>query len=229
MKYKLLIFDWDGTLANTHPAVVGCMQQTANDLQLPVPEVEHISISYGLPLKDMICRLFPTAECEVFLKKFQQYCLNHDNRDCLFDDAAKTLQHLQKNNYLMAIATNKIRKELLYSLDHLDLHDCFCAIRCGDDGFVKPQPEVLHGILDELSIKPQNAVMIGDSKYDMLAAQNAKVDAIAVCYEPKQQQNYCNINRSFVSKVLVNYLTICDYLNKVIILQLDCWMMIFEE
>jgi len=164
------------------------MQQVAKDLQLPIPPVEHISASCGMMLKEIICRLFPMAECEVFLKKFQQLCLESNNRDYLFDDASKTLQQLQQNNYLMAIATNKMRKELLFSLNHLEVHDYFCAIRCGDDEFVKPQAQVLHGILDELSIKPQHAVMIGDTKYDMLAAQNANVDAIAIYCEPNQKQ-----------------------------------------
>lgn len=188
MKYKLVIFDWDGTLANTHSAVVSCMQQVARDLQLPIPQVEHITACYGLPLKDIIYRLFPTAEHVVPFKEFQRLCFAHSNHDCLFNDAAKTLQHLQQNNYLMAIATNKIRENLLRALNRLELHDYFSAIRCGDDEFVKPQAEVLHGILDELSIKPQHAVMIGDTKYDMLAAQNANVDAIAICCESSQRQ-----------------------------------------
>lgn len=188
MKYNLLIFDWDGTLANTHSAVVRGMQQVAGNLQLPIPKEEDVSASFGLPLENMVCELFPTADYQVFHKEFHQYCLSNGNRDQLFDDALQTLQNLQKQNYLLAIATNKARKELLSSLDHLELHDYFCALRCGDDNFAKPQPEVLHEILDELSVKPQDAVMIGDSRFDMLVAQNAKVDAIAVCCNEQQKQ-----------------------------------------
>lgn len=194
MKYKLLIFDWDGTLANTHPAVVRTMQQVAADLQLPIPKEEDITAGFGLTLENIVRKLFPTANCQTFHDKFYQYCSNGDNRDQLFDDALRTLQKLQQQNYLLAIATNKTRRELLFSLDHLELHNYFCTLRCGDDDFAKPQPEVLHGILDELSIKPQDAVMIGDSSFDMLVAQNAKVDAIAVCCDKQQKQELLQYN-----------------------------------
>lgn len=194
MKYKLLIFDWDGTLADTHPAVVRCMQQAAADLELPVPEVEHISDAYGLPLEDMVCQLFPTADGKIFQNKFYHYCLKDNNRDQLFDDALHALNTLQDNNYLMAIATNKERRALLASLNNLKLDHYFCALRCGDDGFAKPQPEVLHGILDELAVGPEHAVMIGDSRFDMLVAQNAKVDAIAICCNAQVKQELSQYN-----------------------------------
>lgn len=191
MKYKLLVFDWDGTLANSHPAVVSCMQQTARELQLPVPSARSISAVYGMVLADMICRLFPDVDCRVVQDKFYQNYLTHNYQDQLFADVSQTLQQLQQDDYLMAIATNKSRRGLSQALNALNLQNYFCAIRCGDDGYAKPQPEVLHGILDELSMKAQEAVMIGDSIYDMLAAQNSKVDAIAVCYdlnEAKEQE-----------------------------------------
>ena len=194
MKYKLLIFDWDGTLANTHPAVVRAMQQVATDLKLPVPKEEDVSAAFGLTLANIVRKLFPTADCQAFNEKFYQCCSSGDNRDRLFDDALQTLQNLQQQNYLLAIATNKSRKGLLFSLDHLELHDYFCALRCGDDEFAKPQPEVLHGILDELSVSPQDAVMIGDSSFDMLVAQNAKVDSIAICCNEQQKQELSQYN-----------------------------------
>ena len=188
MKYKLLIFDWDGTLSDSHSAVVACMQHTANELQLPCPTPESIRTAYGLPLDKMIEKIFVNVESQLFATKFYENIIHYRDQEQLFHDAMQTLQYLQQKKYLMAIATNKERKELLFALDNFNLHNYFCAIRCGDDGFVKPQPEVLLNLLDELSVKPQNAVMIGDSIYDMQVAQRANVDAIGISCEASRKQ-----------------------------------------
>ena len=82
----------------------------------------------------------------------------------------------------MAIATNNNRQALERSLQQHNLLNFFSAIRTTDDGYIKPQPEIAWGIIEKLGMKAKHALMVGDAPCDMLLAQNAGIDAIAVSY-----------------------------------------------
>ena len=104
------------------------------------------------------------------------------NEAYFFNSALETLQYLKQQNYILAVATSKYRQELYRILNKFNINSLFSTLRCGDDGNQKPDPKMLHSLLDELTIEPHGAVMIGDSEYDMQLANNAGVDSIAVTY-----------------------------------------------
>jgi phosphoglycolate phosphatase len=116
------------------------------------------------------------------------------NEEYFFDSALETLQCLKQQNYILAVATSKYRKELYRILDKFNISALFSTLRCGDDGNPKPDPKMLHSLLDELTIEPHNAVMIGDSEYDMQLANNAGVDAIAVTYGVQSKERLIAYN-----------------------------------
>jgi phosphoglycolate phosphatase len=181
-KYKLVIFDWDGTLANSIPVVVDVFQKTAQILNLGVPAEKTIEDLIGREFSDIAQSLFPNIDMNIFTpcynKVHAENCLKID----LFDQAAETLNYLHSKGYQLAIATNRQRNQLKQMLDRFNLNHLFDAIRCGDDGHVKPDPEMLRGIFNELSIPAQDAILIGDSQYDMQLAKNAGIDVIAAGY-----------------------------------------------
>lgn len=181
--YKLLIFDWDGTLGDSSNALVASFKDTAVEFGLDVPSNEAIIATFGMKAAGCIKALYPNltnvdAAIECFYGK---YLLNI-KEEALFAGAEETLRNLHKIGYKLAIATNKRRKALSITLQHRKIEDLFVALRCGDDEYCKPNPEVLFTLLQELDLNVSDAVMIGDTATDMEVAKAAGVDAIAACY-----------------------------------------------
>lgn len=180
-KYKLLIFDWDGTLVDSRHAVINSIQVAAKKLGCKPPSADSISIVCGLTLRDMADELVPGVDYEKFADCYHEnYARCHGAS--LFCDVLPALKDLYAKGYLMAIATNKVRSSLMELLKTLKLENFFMTMRCGDDRFIKPNPAVILSILEELSVEPSETLIIGDSVCDMLVAQGAGVGAIAVAY-----------------------------------------------
>ena len=80
----------------------------------------------------------------------------------------------------MAVATGKSRRGLDYALDQTGLRGLFHATRTADEAFSKPHPQMLLEILDELGVAPRDAVMIGDTTYDLEMARSARTHGVGV-------------------------------------------------
>jgi len=89
---------------------------------------------------------------------------------------------LKEQEFHLAIATGKSRRGLDRVLAQLDLRDFFDATRCADETRSKPHPQMLHELLDELRMSVEQAVMIGDTEYDLAMARSAGMPRIAVDY-----------------------------------------------
>jgi len=91
------------------------------------------------------------------------------------------LEALSDEGYLLAVATGKSRRGLQHSLEQTALAGTFHATRTVDEACSKPHPQMLLDILDELGVSAGEAVMIGDTTYDLQMAQSAGTAAVAVC------------------------------------------------
>lgn len=181
--YKLLIFDWDGTLADSSSFIVNSYKDTAIELGFKEPSDMAIKATFGKNAAGCLQELYPdckdiSAAVECFYKNY----LKNIKQEKLFDGAIELLQDFKSIGYLLAIATNKRREALTLTLANNNLKDLFVAMRCGDDEFVKPNPQVLNSLMLETNVTSSETVMIGDTAVDMLVAKTAKVDAIAACY-----------------------------------------------
>ena len=124
--YKLLIFDWNGTLST------GVLSE-ALPLQVPA----------------------------------------------LYEGVSEMIAQLSRD-YNLAIATAASQAQLHHELEAYQLKSYFSAFSCHDHGPKKPEAEVITRILDFLVIEPEQALMVGDTHYDIACAQNAGVDVIGV-------------------------------------------------
>jgi len=184
--YELLVFDWDGTLMDSESRIVNCMRAAITDLDLELPDDSSISNIIGLGLKEAICMLFTGAD-EVMVKEVTERYRHHflyenTTPTPLFSGAEETLHRLKSEGYLLAVATGKGRPGLNKVLSHSGLDMVFHTTRCADDAFSKPHPDMLLQILDELGVQATDALMIGDTEYDMQMANNAGTAALAVSY-----------------------------------------------
>ncbi len=184
--FKLLIFDWDGTLMDSAMRIVACVQAAAEDLSLPIPTENAARDIIGLGLDEAMARLFPesdTGEKGRVVERYRHhYLFASEIPTPLFDGAYEVIESLQSEGYLLAIATGKGRPGLNRVLEQSGLGVHFHATRTADEARSKPDPDMLLQILDELGVDAHEALMIGDTEYDMNMANNAGAKALGVSY-----------------------------------------------
>ncbi len=185
LKYELIVWDWDGTLMDSTPTIVRCIQDACKDLDLPVPDDSMASHVIGLGLQESLRRAVPTLSVQDHPKlvdRFRFHYLTKDHELSLFAGAKELLYALKDKGHLLAVATGKSRKGLERSLGFHDLHDVFTDTRTPDETFPKPHPGMLMELSEALMVPMEKVLMIGDTTHDLLMANNAGADAVAVTY-----------------------------------------------
>jgi phosphoglycolate phosphatase len=183
---KLLIFDWDGTLSDSVARISRCIQLAAVDMSLPVPSYDEAKDIIGLGLQEAVTQLFPALNKEViaeFSATYSAHYRREDSKPCdFFPQVLSTLEELRAQNYLLAVATGKSRNGLNRVFAATDLNGFFHGSRCADETRSKPHPLMLEELLAEFDISANNAIMVGDTEFDMEMAVNASMPRISVSY-----------------------------------------------
>lgn len=181
---ELIIFDWDGTLANSTARIIDAMQRAAVDCHLPPPSMAEVAAIIGLGLPEALAQLFPAAEaatCACLGQRYRQWFL-YDSAvpDALFPGVASLLQDLQQAGFLLAIATGKSRLGLNRSLRKQQVAAYFVYSRCADESASKPNPLMLKEILAACAVPPTASCLVGDSVFDIQMAQTLAIPTQAV-------------------------------------------------
>jgi phosphoglycolate phosphatase len=183
--FRLLVFDWDGTLMDSIGPIVACAQAAIRELELGELPEETIRGTVGLGLRETIETLSPGCDEALYGQILEGYRKHwhttYRDMPLLFGGVDEMLRDLAGDGYLLAVATGKSRRGLDYVLDQTGLREVFQATRTADEAFSKPHPQMLLDILDELGVPPREAVMIGDTTYDLEMARSARTHAVGVC------------------------------------------------
>lgn len=185
-EYELLVFDWDGTLMDSHARIVACMLAAAEAVGAsPVP-AEAVRSVIGLGLGEAVGTLYPGADADFvdgFAAAYRERFLGDEaTPQALFEGALEVLDTLETAGYLLAVATGKGRAGLDRALAQAGLEGRFHVTRCADETFSKPHPAMLEEIMGHAGVAPARTLMIGDTTYDLEMAHNAGVDAVGVSY-----------------------------------------------
>jgi len=184
-KFKLVIFDWDGTVMDSVPKIVTCLQNTAKQLGIDIPTEQQAKDVIGLSLVKATEALFP-AHLHLNDELVAGYKAQYRELDVtptpLFADVETVLNQLSDAGMQLAVATGKGREGIDRLLKESDLGKYFVNIKCSDDAKTKPSPDMLEQILREQDIAKHDAVMIGDSQLDMAMANAAGIACIGVSF-----------------------------------------------
>jgi len=182
--YRLLVFDWDGTLADSEQRIVAAAQSAIETLGLPARSHQQVRAIIGLAMSEAFQRLFPEVETSQegrFIACYRQYYLRNTGVPVpLFPGAKAALRGLSGQRYQLAVATGKGRRGLDRDIAIHDLAALFSTTRCADDAPSKPHPQMLMDIMEELQVTSNETLMIGDTSFDMEMARNAGVARIGV-------------------------------------------------
>ena len=183
-RFRLVIFDWDGTLRDSISTIVACTQATMAELGAGRAEDSVIRGSIGLGLRDMVDRFAPGCDDDLYDRIVQVYRRlwfgTYRYRPQMFPGTREVLQELTDRGYLMAVATAKSRRGLDEDLAETGLGGFFQATRTADEAHSKPHPQMILDILEELGVAAEDALMVGDTTHDLWMAHNAGTAAAAV-------------------------------------------------
>lgn len=187
MKLKLIIFDFDGTLADTRQLIVETMQQTIGELGLTPCTDEQCASMIGLPLKQAFIELIPMSD-EMGDRCVDTYrrIFNENNVAYViptFPNVLDTLLRLSSKGYILTIASSRSRKSLLDFVHTMQLEEVFPYILGADDVVhAKPHPEPVLRTLEAFGCSPDEALVVGDMKYDILMGRRAGTHTCGVTY-----------------------------------------------
>jgi phosphoglycolate phosphatase len=184
VKYRLIVFDWDGTIIDSAATIAECIRDSARDMGLPVPSTERASHVIGLGLHDSLRMAVPelqTQQYPEFVAHYRRHFLAREDSMGLFPGMKELLLQFSASHSL-AIATGKSRRGLDRALAATGIGAYFSASRCADETNPKPHPAMLLELMDELGFSKNQSLMIGDTSHDLEMARAAEVDSLAVAY-----------------------------------------------
>jgi len=185
LRYALVVFDWDGTLLDSPAAIVECIQQASRDLGIGVPDRERASHVIGLGLHDSLRHAvpdLPRKRYPEFAERYRTHFMAREDSMALFPGVPRLLEGLRRRGHRLAVATGKTRRGLERAFASTGLGTHFACSRCADETVPKPDPAMLHELMEELAVEPERALMIGDTTHDIEMARSAGMDALAVTY-----------------------------------------------
>ncbi len=182
---RLIVFDWDGTLMDSETQIVNAIQGAIADLQLEARTTEACRNIIGLGLQEAVDALYPGRGerfTQSFVARYRHHWFSDTHASELFPGARETLELLKESGLALAVATGKGRAGLDKALRQTGLTELFSATRCSDETRSKPHPRMLNELLQELQVASQQALMVGDTEYDLQMANQAGVGPVAVSY-----------------------------------------------
>lgn len=202
-KLKLAIFDCDGTLVDGQHMIISSMRRASEKCNIPYPGDEPVRRIVGLSLLEAITRVYPTLSGhdhnslhQAFIDHFQYLRTLDDYHEPLYDGVREVITELHGQGILLGVATGKSTRGLHSTLKNHGLQDYFVTLNTADDGPGKPHPSMINVALSDTGVERENALMIGDTTYDMVMAANAGVRSVGVTwgYHAKDELVSCGAN-----------------------------------
>jgi phosphoglycolate phosphatase len=186
---KLAVFDCDGTLVDGQADVIWSMRRAFERAHMPPPPDSAVRQLVGLSLPVAMRELAPRASeadlralTEFYKSSFRARREEGLLNEPLYEGIADLLHALRAEGWALAVATGKSDRGLTACLDAHGLTDLFVSLQTADRHPSKPHPAMLEAALFEAAADPREAVMIGDTSYDMAMARAAGIAAIGVAW-----------------------------------------------
>jgi pyrophosphatase PpaX len=173
---RAVLYDFDGTLADTTELVMNCFRHTMATHLGEVPPMEEWLRGFGTPLEVQMARFARHAdEVERMIATYRDYQEEHAKRYLVpFPGAMETVDALKAAGLPLAIVTSRHRESTLRAMDLCGLTRHFDLIVAPEDvGNPKPHPEPVLFALDRLGVSAENAIFVGDSPHDLASGREA--------------------------------------------------------
>ncbi len=204
MNYKVVMLDFDGTIARTIPAILHASEKMLNMHGYTIDPVQ-VERNFGLALPEAF-RCFandPTIDDETIEQMIVEFN-NIYREECeplieLFDGVAVTLDALKRAGVTLLIASNNIRSVLERLTSRLNIAHYFDGIICADDVVnTKPSPDIALLALERYGVNGNEALVVGDSTYDMDMGREAGCHLCGVSFGSHTPEMLCERGARYI-------------------------------
>jgi len=180
---RAVLFDLDGTLLDSAELIITAFQETCRSLLHRDVDRETILREWARPIRERFHALAPDQDEALSQEYLRRYLALHDRRARLFPGVPETLEALRDRRYAMAIVTSKRRATTQAALDAFRL-DRWCAVVIADEDVTrhKPDPEPVRVASARLGVRPEDALMVGDTPLDIASGQHAGAGTVAALW-----------------------------------------------
>lgn len=184
---KLIILDFDGTIGDTKSLIVKTFQQTIKELNMPSRTDEECAATIGLPLKKAFMSLYNIDDTtgQLCTDTYRHIFYRNNTPDAVkpFPNTIETLHKLHRQGYTLTIASSRNRHTLDEYLQEMKIKDIISFVVGADDtANAKPHPEPVLKTLQHFSCAAEEAIVVGDTHFDILMGVHAGCHTCGVTY-----------------------------------------------
>ena len=184
---RIVILDFDGTLADTAAVIIRTMHATFSELGLPDRTDEQCAAMIGLRLIEIPPVLFPecSIDAELYASTYRRIFRKFNTEDAvkIYPNVVDTLKTLKSKGIILTIASSRSHASLAEYVESLGLSSFISYILGADDvNKGKPDPEPVNRTLERFGLKPEDAIVVGDTSFDILMGKNAGTRTCGVTY-----------------------------------------------
>jgi phosphoglycolate phosphatase len=203
---SLIIFDLDGTLVETRQDITAAVNYARIHFGYEPLSLETVCSFVGDGIQKLMKRAFPDFDTDKIAstqKIFGEYYSQHlTDNSFIYPGIIEFLD--QNRDLKMAVLSNKTHIYTDAIIRQLEIDHYFTVIMGSMDEFPrKPKPEAIIHIMETLKIKPQNSIIIGDTKNDVLAGKAAGIYTCAVTYGFRSREVLCPLNADFIVDTII--------------------------
>lgn len=183
-KIDTVLFDFDGTIMDTNNVILMSWQHTFRTLENREEDESKLTATFGEPLEYTLERFFPDVPVEESIEVYRSYQRkNFSDLIALFPGMKELVIECKARGYKTGLVTSRLKRTAMEGLEKFDLTKHFDVIVTPEDTDKhKPDPEPVNIALEKLGSQPENAVMLGDTLFDIQCSHNAGIGAVLVSW-----------------------------------------------
>ena len=201
MKIDLVVFDLDGTLVSSHETIYKATLHSLKEVGIN-NHIQHDKFMsmIGMHFEDIFEEFgFKVPDFEHFIKIYKSIYFDYIDESVLYPNVKESITKLRANNYKIGLLTTKGQDQAELILKHFDLYNQFDGVMGRRPGIAhKPSPEPLLKLCEELNVKVNNSLMVGDSELDIECGKNAGAFTCAVTHGYRSKENLKSYNPDFI-------------------------------
>ncbi|MGI5892170.1 MAG: HAD family hydrolase [Bacillota bacterium] len=198
-----ILFDLDGTIANSLPCIIDCSRLACQDLNIPWDE-HQVNSLIGMPLLSTGEVLLGPGRGQEYYDAYHKHFMQYpEPKMTVYEGMPELLTKLKATDTPLAIVTSKVRKGCIRTLQTLDLLDKFSLLVTASDncGF-KPAPGPVLFACQKLGQKKEEVIFVGDSYFDISCGNAANISTCGVCWGAANKETLASYNPTFLAENL---------------------------
>lgn len=186
MRIKAVVFDLDGTLADTIPLTVFSIKEVVKKYTGKELTDEDVLNEFGPIDTEIVKKLTGEINTEVCVEDYvKHFSDNYEKFVENIDGITELIKYLKRENYRLGLFTGRGRRVAEIILEKLRLRNYFDEIMAGEDSSKpKPDPEGILKILDRLKVRPEESIYVGDFESDIQASRSAGALSVLALWTP---------------------------------------------